>query len=68
MGSAIIHLITICTGKVIKNQSGVTAIEYAIIGVALSAIVIAIFDNDLQVFLSEAIISISEGGSSSYSE
>ena len=31
----------------IKDQRGVTAIEYAIIGVAVSAIVLAVFNGDL---------------------
>ena len=31
-----------------NNQRGVTAIEYAIIGVAMSAIVLAVFNSDLK--------------------
>lgn len=68
MITAIIHFIRIYAGKFVKNERGVTAVEYAIIGVALSAVVIAIFDKDLQVFLEEAITSISEGGAVSYCE
>ncbi|MBL0443867.1 Flp family type IVb pilin [Aeromonas veronii] len=40
-----------------KDQRGVTAIEYAIIGVAISAIVLAVFsgDNGLKTALTTAI-------------
>ncbi|RBW66582.1 Flp family type IVb pilin [Vibrionales bacterium C3R12] len=41
-----------------KDQRGVTAIEYAIIGVAISAIVITVFNGDLQVALKGAITKI----------
>ncbi|SIN72634.1 Flp family type IVb pilin [Salinivibrio sp. ES.052] len=44
----------------VKDDRGVTAIEYAIIGVAISAIVLAVFqgDNGLQSALEGAISSI----------
>ncbi|HCE2308105.1 TPA: Flp family type IVb pilin [Vibrio parahaemolyticus] len=38
-----------------KDQRGVTAIEYAIIGVAVSAIVLAMFNSDLKVALDGAM-------------
>ncbi|OOE34355.1 Flp family type IVb pilin [Salinivibrio kushneri] len=43
-----------------KDERGVTAIEYAIIGVAISAIVLAVFqgDNGLQSALEGAISAI----------
>ncbi|EGR2795687.1 Flp family type IVb pilin [Vibrio navarrensis] len=43
-----------------KDQRGVTAIEYAIIGVAISAIVLAVFsgDNGLKTALTTAISNI----------
>ncbi|EOZ5529584.1 Flp family type IVb pilin [Vibrio metschnikovii] len=43
-----------------KDQRGVTAIEYAIIGVAISAIVLAVFqgENGLQKALTEAMTKI----------
>ncbi|ENM3882994.1 Flp family type IVb pilin [Vibrio cholerae] len=43
-----------------KDQRGVTAIEYAIIGVAISAIVLAVFngDNGLKQALTTAISNI----------
>ncbi|MFH4663378.1 Flp family type IVb pilin [Vibrio cidicii] len=43
-----------------KDQRGVTAIEYAIIGVAISAIVLAVFsgDNGLKTALTDAMSSI----------
>ena len=45
-----------------KDQRGVTAIEYAIIGVAISAIVLAVFqgtgDNSLQGSLQKAFTAI----------
>lgn len=43
-----------------KDQRGVTAIEYAIIGVAISAIVLAVFsgDNGLKTALTNAMSSI----------
>lgn len=45
-----------------KDQRGVTAVEYAIIGVAISAIVLAVFqgDNGLQSALQGAITTISD--------
>ncbi|EKO3584539.1 Flp family type IVb pilin [Vibrio metschnikovii] len=44
-----------------KDQRGVTAIEYAIIGVAISAIVLAVFqgENGLQKALTDAMGKIS---------
>ncbi|CAH0540339.1 Flp family type IVb pilin [Vibrio marisflavi] len=39
----------------IKDQRGVTAIEYAIIGVAVSAIVLAVFNGDLGTALQGAM-------------
>ncbi|MCG3765509.1 Flp family type IVb pilin [Vibrio cincinnatiensis] len=44
-----------------KDQRGVTAIEYAIIGVAISAIVLAVFsgDNGLKEALTDAVEEIS---------
>lgn len=43
-----------------KDQRGVTAIEYAIIGVAISAIVLAVFsgDNGLKTALTKAFENI----------
>lgn len=38
-----------------NDQRGVTAIEYAIIGVAMSAIVLAVFNTSLQKALEDAI-------------
>jgi pilus assembly protein Flp/PilA len=45
-----------------KKQNGVTAIEYAIIGVAVSAIVLAVFNSDsgLKGALSGAVATITE--------
>ncbi|KAB0304205.1 Flp family type IVb pilin [Vibrio fortis] len=44
-----------------KDQQGVTAIEYAIIGVAISAIVLAVFngENGLKSALAESMKTIS---------
>lgn len=42
-----------------NDERGVTAIEYAIIGVAVSAIVLAVFNSDLKNALDGAISSIS---------
>lgn len=42
-----------------KDQRGVTAIEYAIIGVAISAIVLAVFNGDLKTALQGAMGTIS---------
>ncbi|MDW2327661.1 Flp family type IVb pilin [Vibrio sp. 1401] len=41
-----------------KDQRGVTAIEYAIIGVAVSAIVLAMFNTDLKTSLTGAMTKI----------
>lgn len=41
-----------------KDQRGVTAIEYAIIGVAVSAIVLALFNGDLKDALTGAMSKI----------
>ncbi|MEF1171645.1 Flp family type IVb pilin [Vibrio sinaloensis] len=41
-----------------NDQRGVTAIEYAIIGVAISAIVLAVFNSDLKEALTNAISKI----------
>lgn len=41
-----------------KDERGVTAIEYAIIGVAVSAIVLAMFNSDLRTALSGAMSKI----------
>lgn len=41
-----------------NDERGVTAIEYAIIGVAVSAIVLAVFNSDLKNALDGAISSI----------
>ena len=38
-----------------KDQRGVTAIEYAVIGVAMSAIVLAVFNGDLKDALAGAM-------------
>ncbi len=38
-----------------KDERGVTAIEYAIIGVAVSAIVLAMFNSDLRTALTDAM-------------
>ncbi|KHT40364.1 Flp family type IVb pilin [Vibrio sinaloensis] len=38
-----------------KDERGVTAIEYAIIGVAVSAIVLAMFNSDLRTALTGAM-------------
>ncbi|MGL4382009.1 MAG: Flp family type IVb pilin [Vibrio sp.] len=45
-----------------QDQRGVTAIEYAIIGVAISAIVLAVFtgDNGLKTALTNAVTTISK--------
>ena len=45
-----------------QDQRGVTAIEYAIIGVAISAIVLAVFsgDNGLKKALTDAVAEISK--------
>ncbi|MCA2015166.1 Flp family type IVb pilin [Vibrio tritonius] len=52
-----------------KDQRGVTAIEYAIIGVAMSAIVLSVFNSGLSTALNGAMSSIdaniSSAGSSS---
>ncbi|WP_342608987.1 Flp family type IVb pilin [Vibrio tritonius] len=52
-----------------KDQRGVTAIEYAIIGVAMSAIVLSVFNSGLSTALDGAMSSIdaniSSAGSSS---
>lgn len=42
-----------------NDQRGVTAIEYAIIGVAISAIVLAVFNGDLKKALDGAMTTIS---------
>jgi len=42
-----------------KDQRGVTAIEYAIIGVAMSAIVLAVFNGSLETALKGAMTTIS---------
>ena len=42
-----------------QDKRGVTAIEYAIIGVAMSAIVYAVFNGDLKTALKDAISTIS---------
>ncbi|MBF9002236.1 MULTISPECIES: Flp family type IVb pilin [Vibrio] len=42
----------------IKDQRGVTAIEYAIIGVAISAIVLSVFNSSLGDALTGAMSSI----------
>ncbi|MBV1843118.1 MULTISPECIES: Flp family type IVb pilin [Photobacterium] len=42
-----------------NDQRGVTAIEYAIIGVAISAIVLAVFNGDLKDALDGAMSTIS---------
>lgn len=42
-----------------NDQRGVTAIEYAIIGVAISAIVLAVFNGDLKEALDGAMSTIS---------
>ncbi|MCG7497032.1 Flp family type IVb pilin [Vibrio sp. Of7-15] len=41
-----------------NDQRGVTAIEYAIIGVAISAIVLAMFNSDLKTALQGAMTKI----------
>ena len=41
-----------------KDQRGVTAIEYAIIGVAISSIVLAVFNGSLRDALSGAVETI----------
>ncbi|MEZ8103537.1 Flp family type IVb pilin [Vibrio clamense] len=41
-----------------KDQRGVTAIEYAIIGVAISAIVLAMFNSNLKTALNDAMTTI----------
>jgi len=41
-----------------NDQRGVTAIEYAIIGVAVSAIVLAVFNGDLSAALENAMTQI----------
>ncbi|CAK4067528.1 MULTISPECIES: Flp family type IVb pilin [Vibrio] len=41
-----------------KDERGVTAIEYAIIGVAVSAIVLAMFNSDLRTALTGAMTKI----------
>ncbi|HCG7256528.1 TPA: Flp family type IVb pilin [Vibrio parahaemolyticus] len=43
-----------------KDQRGVTAIEYAIIGVAVSAIVLAMFNTDLKTSLTGAMKTITD--------
>jgi pilus assembly protein Flp/PilA len=45
-----------------KKQNGVTAIEYAIIGVAISAVVLAVFNTDgtFKSALTDALSSISD--------
>ena len=42
-----------------NDQRGVTAIEYAILGVCMSAIVLAVFGDGLTVALGEAVNNIS---------
>lgn len=53
-----------------KDRSGVTAIEYAIIGVAVSAIVLAVFsgDNGLKKALMDAVGTISTNITSANSQ
>ncbi|PMH46711.1 fimbrial protein [Vibrio sp. 10N.286.49.B3] len=43
-----------------KDQRGVTAIEYAIIGVAISAIVLAVFNGSLKEALEGAMSAITD--------
>ncbi|WPC76471.1 Flp family type IVb pilin [Vibrio porteresiae] len=43
----------------VQDQRGVTAIEYAIIGVAMSAIVLAVFNSGLSDSLNSAVTTIS---------
>lgn len=43
-----------------KDQRGVTAIEYAIIGVAISTIVLAVFNGSLNTALKGAMTTITE--------
>ncbi|QUM90469.1 Flp family type IVb pilin [Moritella sp. 36] len=47
-----------------KDQRGVTAIEYAIIGVAISSIVLAVFNGSLRTALTDAISTITTNISS----
>ncbi|QUM81971.1 Flp family type IVb pilin [Moritella sp. 5] len=47
-----------------NDQRGVTAIEYAIIGVAISTIVLAVFNTSLNAALTDAMASIAENISS----
>lgn len=51
----------LCTENFINDRRGVTAIEYAIIGVAISAIVLVVFssDNGLKKALTDAVSTIS---------
>ncbi|MGY3570038.1 Flp family type IVb pilin [Vibrio sp. SCSIO 43135] len=50
-----------CQLLALKNdERGVTAIEYAIIGVAMSAIVLAVFNGSLQDALEGAMTTISD--------
>jgi len=44
--------------RFVKDERGVTAIEYAIIGVAISAIVLAVFNTDIKTALSGAVDTI----------
>lgn len=46
--------------ELMKDQRGVTAVEYAIIGVAISAIVLVMFNGDLQDALKDAVSKISD--------
>ncbi|RJX68447.1 Flp family type IVb pilin [Vibrio sinensis] len=52
----------LCTENFINDRRGVTAIEYAIIGVAISAIVLVVFsgeENSLESALKGAVSTIS---------
>ncbi|MEZ9292336.1 Flp family type IVb pilin [Vibrio lentus] len=46
--------------KLARDQRGVTAVEYAIIGVAISAIVLVMFNGELQEALIGAVSNISD--------
>ncbi|MCB5362005.1 Flp family type IVb pilin [Vibrio splendidus] len=46
--------------KLVRDQRGVTAVEYAIIGVAISAIVLVMFNGELQEALIGAVSNISD--------
>ncbi|NOH36006.1 Flp family type IVb pilin [Vibrio chagasii] len=52
--------------KLAKDQRGVTAVEYAIIGVAISAIVLVMFNGELQDALKGAVSKISENINSAH--